>query len=1262
MITSQHIDNCQLCPLCKGRSKVVHSVLPERAKMLIIGEAPGADEDQQGVPFVGQAGRLLNEALEQAGLARDRVAIGNMCCCRPPGNRKPSKEEIKTCTPFLEKEIDLLKPNIILLLGNTPVSYFLPNLGTITKIRGRRFESQRFNCTMFATWHPAATLYDATKKPQFFNDIKTAVNLMDSGVSIQQSLPRNYKTVENKKQFDWLIDKLNSQPEWAFDCETTGTDFLTDTIFLMTFSWEERTAVLLDLRNDFCAHNLDYVWDSIKSVMKNDKHKIMQNGSFDIKMLMKAGVKVRGFFADTMLMHFCVSGDTRVNCLRNLEVFPKGIPIKSLVGQENLYVWSYDFTKERITPKRVFNIRKTRENAELWELKYYWYSNHKKCEGVIKATPEHKIMLRSGNYKCIKDLLPGDRLMPVGECLNPSCYPSIYTCNKKFGYKLQHQYIYKEIFGEYDSRKFHVHHRDLNRYNVELSNLELLDKNVHRRLHTVDNPKWYHNLKNSHLARYNKLSEKEKYLMRLNTKKANEARWGVKSIYSWHNKGLLLELYVNQSMSCLEIANLLGTQSRVISKFLKKFSIGQRTLSQQQKIRRKKESIECNHTVIYSKPVDKREDVYCLDVPGTHNFGAEGIIIHNCLEENLAHNLGAIAWEYTDIGGYETELEQYVNQLKVDKRKQRDEKKKELKARIKAIQDSLQEDVDSEQSDEISEEDVTEDDSNLDEALDLLARISKKEKIQVSYSDIPNDILFEYACSDADVTYRAYKAMMPLIKRDDLEFTLLDIVMPAQIMLIMTEFYGVKVDKSYLIGLQQKYEMEISNLKRALQSDPSVVGFINHLNSQKRAEYLIKYSEDEKLRRRYLRFEEYFTSISDKKKYTVFNPKSSVQLGKFLFKYLSLPVIEYTKGKDKKPTETPSTSAAVLEQLSSRNEACNIISKTRKLMQLKSTFIDGMLGHIDSNEKIHTQYFLNGTKTGRPSSRYPNLNNIPRKATASDIKNTFIAEDGCYLIEFDGKAMEFRVWASMSKDQRMIRDIELGLDIHKVMGGVAYFNRDLPKHGDISSEKFAELTKDVTKEQRQDAKTEVVFGPIYGRTASAISKSLGMPTKEAERVLNNIKNRYRVGFAYLESLKLSCRRDGYVCCMFGRRRHIPELRIRQDFGLERQASNSVIQGSASDLTLMAGVRILSRIWKSKWPIKLVLTVYDSLVFNVPKNLLKDFIPIAFEEFERPLEQLNVKIEAEAKVGKRWGDMVEVTLKQDLDEQLKRVYEQFEKEI
>jgi DNA polymerase-1 len=346
-----------------------------------------------------------------------------------------------------------------------------------------------------------------------------------------------------------------------------------------------------------------------------------------------------------------------------------------------------------------------------------------------------------------------------------------------------------------------------------------------------------------------------------------------------------------------------------------------------------------------------------------------------------------------------------------------------------------------------------------------------------------------------------------------------------------------------------------------------------------------------------------------------------------------------------------------LEHYGRKNKFCEHISKQRGLVHLKATFLDGMLKQVGEDGRIHTNYLLFGTVTGRPSSNKPNLNNIPRSSTAADIKDIFCASDGNWLMELDGKAMEFRVWASMSNDDRMIRDIELGLDIHKAMGGVAYYQRSLPNKGDISTEQFLALTEDVTKDQRQNAKTEVVFGPMYGRGPKAISEALGISKTEAIRVLNELFKRYRKGSIYLNILKSMCKRDRFVRCLFGRKRRLPNI-ASPDFGVrsdaERQSINSPVQGSASDLVLMAGIRILSTIWKKACRTKLALTVYDSLIYEVPEDELQFAFEYFPKEFVKPLPELNVKLDVEVKIGKHWGSLVEVDITKPFAEEFERV--------
>jgi DNA polymerase I len=380
---------------------------------------------------------------------------------------------------------------------------------------------------------------------------------------------------------------------------------------------------------------------------------------------------------------------------------------------------------------------------------------------------------------------------------------------------------------------------------------------------------------------------------------------------------------------------------------------------------------------------------------------------------------------------------------------------------------------------------------------------------------------------------------------------------------------------------------------------------------------------------------------------------------------MKLPILKYTdnkKRKNKSAEKNPSTDAEVLEQYAKLNGFCAHISKQRTLLHLKSTFLDGFLKQVGDDQRIHTSYLLFGTVTGRPSSKSPNLNNIPKTSTASDIKDLYLADEGKWLMELDGKAMEFRVWASMSGDPRMIRDIELGLDIHKAMAGVSYFGRSLPDKGDITPEQFAALVEGVTKEQRETAKTEVVFGPIYGRGIEAIAKALGCSKQEAGRIQNELFKRYRVGASYLGSLKAMCRRDGYVQSLFGRRRRLPNI-ISVDMGLrsdaERQATNSPIQSVASDVVLMAGNRIDSMLQHNSMKTDLLLTVYDSLLYHIPEDELSFMFGYAPVEFIKHLEELRVKLDVEVKIGKRWGSLVAVDWRKPWNEEFDRVKKQVE---
>lgn len=176
------VENCRRCSLYKTRTNVVFGAGPANAELMIISEAPGFNEDQRGVPFVGAAGELLNKLLKMAGLKREELYICNILKCRPVTsnleNRPPRSEEIEACTPYLDRQIEIVKPKLIVTLGRYAASYILSKLGysfrSMAGVHGKIFRGRLFNnaVTVIPTYHPAAALYNPKYKDAVEEDFR----------------------------------------------------------------------------------------------------------------------------------------------------------------------------------------------------------------------------------------------------------------------------------------------------------------------------------------------------------------------------------------------------------------------------------------------------------------------------------------------------------------------------------------------------------------------------------------------------------------------------------------------------------------------------------------------------------------------------------------------------------------------------------------------------------------------------------------------------------------------------------------------------------------------------------------------------------------------------------------------------------------------------------------------------------------------------------------------------------------------------------
>ena len=168
------VTECRRCGLCQSRTQTVFGVGSARAELLVVGEAPGAEEDRQGEPFVGRAGQLLNSMLLALGRARQTVYIANILKCRPPGNRDPSPAEVASCLPYLQRQIELLSPRLILVVGRIAAQSLLATDTSIGRLRGHLHRYGAGGVPLVVTYHPAYLLRSPGEKRRAWADLKAA--------------------------------------------------------------------------------------------------------------------------------------------------------------------------------------------------------------------------------------------------------------------------------------------------------------------------------------------------------------------------------------------------------------------------------------------------------------------------------------------------------------------------------------------------------------------------------------------------------------------------------------------------------------------------------------------------------------------------------------------------------------------------------------------------------------------------------------------------------------------------------------------------------------------------------------------------------------------------------------------------------------------------------------------------------------------------------------------------------------------------------
>jgi DNA polymerase len=191
---------CTKCELHKSRINAVPGEGPHDAKIILVGEGPGQNEDEQGRPFVGAAGKFLTELLESIGLKRSDVFITNIVKCRPPNNRAPRKSEIEACNPYLQSQIRLINPRIVCALGTPAITTLIGDQYSASRFHGKHFA--KGEVTILPMYHPAAALYDASLKETIFHDFKILKQILENTEPLNANIPKNAESSGEKQTLE----------------------------------------------------------------------------------------------------------------------------------------------------------------------------------------------------------------------------------------------------------------------------------------------------------------------------------------------------------------------------------------------------------------------------------------------------------------------------------------------------------------------------------------------------------------------------------------------------------------------------------------------------------------------------------------------------------------------------------------------------------------------------------------------------------------------------------------------------------------------------------------------------------------------------------------------------------------------------------------------------------------------------------------------------------------------------------------------------
>jgi len=485
-----------------------------------------------------------------------------------------------------------------------------------------------------------------------------------------------------------------------------------------------------------------------------------------------------------------------------------------------------------------------------------------------------------------------------------------------------------------------------------------------------------------------------------------------------------------------------------------------------------KKALEMMHDILRDKQLVLHRGKYDLKVVGSHfnwtdlNYHWDTAIGEATSDNTAITVLKHLAWKYSDIGGYERQLDLF----------------------------------------------------------------KFENNITGNYSHIPDHVIRPYCSGDADVTFRAYLVQQKTVDKIGADFIMRDINMRAARAFLGVEQRGVIVDTAYLNKQKLAYETDIAAIEHKIHTIAGVS----------------------------------------------FNIASADQLGEILFHRLKLPVINLTENKDE------STDKDTLKKLLGKHQIIEPLMEYRKKTKTLKTYIYGMLARVDENNRIHTEYNIGETETGRTSSSNPNLQNLPR--SDKDIKTAFVAAPGKIKVELDFSQIEIRVLADLSKDPVLISDLHSGVDIHRK----------------IASSIYGVPPEEVTDDMRSRAKS-ASFGIIYGMSYKTLAEQKNMSVSEAKEVYDRFFEKYCVAKAWMDSVVLFVKKNKYVRSPFGRIRYLHTIDHPLEElakSAERCAVNTPIQATGADIPNFAMCKLLDEMPEKEYGYELTMQIHDAIVLDI----------------------------------------------------------------